>query len=92
MLNKELKRGRWSVVIGLFGLALALLLVVGPVWLVFKLVFFAMTSVFRVAFWVVQGVIALIGFLFGGGLIVFLGIFFLLNIIALPVIFLCSRM
>ena len=77
--------------IGLFGLALALFLVIGPVWLVFKLVFFAMTSVFRVAFWVVQGVIALIGFLFGGGLIVFLGIFFLLNIIALPVIFLCSR-
>ena len=77
--------------IGLFGLALALFLVIGPVWLVFKLVFFAMASVFRVAFWVVQGVIALIGFLFGGGLIVFLGIFFLLNIIALPVIFLCSR-
>ncbi len=77
--------------IGLFGLALALFLVIGPVWLAFKLVFFAMKSVFRGAFWVVQGVIFLVGFLFSGGLIAFLGIFFLLNILALPAIFLCSR-
>ncbi|MEA4970001.1 MAG: hypothetical protein VB051_05635 [Candidatus Pelethousia sp.] len=77
--------------IELFGLALALFLVIGPVWLVFKLVFFAMKSAFRVAFWVVQGVIFLLGFLFSGGLIAFLGIFFLLNIFALPVIFLCSK-
>ena len=77
--------------IGLFGLALVLFLVIGPVWLVFKLVFFAMTSVFRVAFWVVQGVIFLVCFLFSGGLIAFLGIFFLLNILALPLIFLCSK-
>ena len=77
--------------IGLLGLALVLFLVIGPVWLVFKLVFFAMASVFRVAFWVVQGVIFLVCFLFGGGLIAFLGIFFLLNILALPIIFLCSR-
>ena len=77
--------------IGLFGLALALFLVIGPVWLVFKLVFFAMKSVFQVAFWAVQGAIFLLCFLFGGGLIGFLGIFFLLNIFALPVIFLCSK-
>lgn len=75
----------------LFGLSLALLLVTGPVWLVFKLLFCAVKSVFQVAFWVVQGVIVLLGFLFGGGLIAFLGIFFLLNILALPVIFLCAR-
>lgn len=77
--------------IGFFGLVLALFLVIGPVWLVFKLVFFAMKSVFRVAFWVVQGVIVLLGVLFSGGLIAFLGIFFLLNIFALPAIFLFSR-
>ncbi len=77
--------------LGFFGLALALLLVIGPIWLVFKLVFFAMKSVFHVAFWVVQGVIVLLGFLFGGGLIAFLGIFFLLNIIALPAIFILSK-
>lgn len=76
---------------GLCGLSLALFLVIGPVCLVFKLVFFAMKSVFRVAFWVVQGVISVLCFLFSGGLIAFLGIFLLLNIFALPVIFLCSR-
>lgn len=77
--------------IGLFGLALALFLLIGPVWLVFRLVFFAMASVFRAAFWVVQGVIFLLCFLFSGGLLAFLGIFLLLNIFALPVILLCSR-
>lgn len=77
--------------VGLFGLSLALLLVIGPVWLVFKLLFCAVKSAFQVAFWVVQGVIVLLGFLFGGGLIAFLGIFFLLNILALPVIFLCAK-
>lgn len=76
---------------GLFGLSLALLLVIGPVWLVFKLVFFAMKSIFRVVFWVVQGVIVLVGFLLGGGLLAFLGIFFLLNIFALPAILLCAK-
>lgn len=74
-----------------FWLMFALFLVFGPVWLVFKLVFFAMKSAFKVAFWVVQGVIALLGFILGGGLIAFLGIFFLLNIFALPAIFLFSR-
>lgn len=77
--------------IGLFGLTLALFLVIGPIWLVFKLVFFAMKSVFRVTFWVIQCVIFLLGFLFSGGLIAFLGIFFLLNVLALPIIFLCSK-
>ena len=77
--------------LGLFGLSLALFLVIGPVWLVFKLVFFAMKSVFHVAFWVVQGVIFLIGSLLGGGLIAFLGIFFLLNVLALPAIFLFAK-
>lgn len=77
--------------IGLLGLMLALFLVIGPVWLVFKLVFFAMASVFRVAFWVVQGVIFLVCFFVSGGLIAFLGTFFLLNILALPIVFLCSR-
>ncbi len=77
--------------IGFLGLMFALLLVIGPVWLVFKLVFFAVKSAFRVAFWVVQGVIFLLCFLFSGGLIAFLGIFFLLNIVALPVILLCSK-
>ena len=77
--------------IGFLGLMFALLLVIGPVWLVFKLVFFAVKSAFRVAFWVAQGVIFLLCFLFSGGLIAFLGIFFLLNIVALPVILLCSK-
>lgn len=76
---------------GLFWFIMAMFLVIGPVLLVFKLVFFALKSVFRVTFWAVQGVIALVGLLFGGGLIAFLGIFFLLNIFALPVIFLCAK-
>lgn len=76
---------------GFFWFIIAMFLVIGPVMLVFKLVFFALKSVFKVTFWVVQGVIVLLGFLFGGGLIAFLGIFFLLNIFTLPVIFFCAK-
>ena len=76
---------------GPFSFMLALFLVIGPVWLIFRLVFFAMKSAVRAAFWVAQGAIFLLGFLLSGGLIAFLGIFLLLNILALPVIFLFTR-
>ncbi len=76
---------------GPFSFMLALFLVIGPVCLIFRLVFFAMKSAVRAVFWVAQGAIFLLGFLLSGGLIAFLGIFLLLNILALPVIFLFAR-
>lgn len=76
---------------GFFGFLFLLLILFGPLWLLFKLVFGVVKFAFKLTFWAVEGAIMLVAFLLGGGLLAALGLALVANLVAIPCFLFCRR-